>query len=58
MQLNPELVALLRCPIDGGALRLSEDGAWLLHASAARRYPITDGIARLLPEDAQALTKP
>lgn len=55
--LDSNLVALLRCPIDGGALRLSSDGLWLIHTQAGRRYPIEGGIAMLLPEQAQSFVQ-
>lgn len=51
--MKADMVNLLRCPIDGSALSLSADGAWLI--SAHRRYPMINGIAMLLPEQALAL---
>lgn len=55
--MKPDIINILRCPIDGGELRLSADGAWLIQASARRRYPIVNGIAMLVPEQAQALSE-
>lgn len=45
------IIDLLRCPVDGQPLH--PDGGWLLSADGARRYPLEDGIAALLPEKAQ-----
>lgn len=55
MRLNSQMVQYLRCPKTHEALVLSEDGAFLINASATWRYPIDNGIALLLPEHAQAL---
>ena len=51
--MDNNLLALLRCPIDGNPLELSDDGAYLINQAAQRRYPIENGIAMLLPEHAQ-----
>ncbi len=53
--LNEDLLQCLRCPIDGQALKLSEDGLWLVHVQGLRRYPVSNGIAMLLAEHAQPL---
>lgn len=47
------IIDLLRCPLDGQPLVASEDGEWLVTADGQRRYPLLEGIARLLPEAAQ-----
>lgn len=49
------IIDLLRCPLDGQPLVASADGQWLQTADGARRYPLQDGIARLLPEEAQEI---
>ena len=49
--LNPELRALLVCPVDHQPLR-DDDGA-LVCTACARRYPIVDGIPVMLAEDAE-----
>lgn len=48
---------LLCCPIDGQPLIQSEDGKWLTTQDGMRSYPIEDGIAHLLVEYAQLVTK-
>ncbi|MDO5091194.1 MAG: hypothetical protein Q4D61_06570 [Cardiobacteriaceae bacterium] len=47
------IIDRLRCPLDGQRLIASDDGQWLVTADGTRRYPVEDGIARLLPEYAQ-----
>ena len=47
------IIDLLRCPLDGQALR--KQGDWLVTADGKRRYPVVDGIAQLLPEKAQTV---
>lgn len=51
-ELDPELLAILACPLceDRPALELQE--SCLLCPKCGSRYPIEDGIPRLLPEDA------
>lgn len=44
------ITELLCCPLDGQRLVESDDGQWLVTADGRRRYPVQDGIARLLPE--------
>lgn len=55
MTTTPDWVKILRCPIDGQPLVLSEDGAWLVNEVGQHRYPIDGGIAMLLAEHAQPL---
>ena len=45
---TPRLLALLRCPVDGGAL--VQDGRWLVSA-AGRRYPVVEGVPVMLRAD-------
>lgn len=53
--MTADFAKLLRCPIDGQDLTLSEDGRYLINRAGGRRYPITDGIAMLLGENAESL---
>lgn len=56
--LNPEFLAILRCPVgvhmkdkgnDPGTLRLVKD-VWLVCDDSGYKYPIVDGIPRMLVE--------
>jgi uncharacterized protein YbaR (Trm112 family) len=47
--INPELLALLVCPVDKEALRL--DGQSLVCTACGRVYPIEDGIPNMLVLD-------
>jgi len=46
---RPTLPPELRCPRTGAALRLSEDGRWVLVEGHAHRYSVRDGLAVLVP---------
>lgn len=48
MTLNPQVLAMLRCPVTGSALR--QEGAELVAETGGRRYAIVDGIVILLPD--------
>lgn len=48
--LSKELLAILQCPITRSPLRLDDD--FLVSETGALRYPIEDGIPRLLPDAA------
>jgi uncharacterized protein YbaR (Trm112 family) len=54
--LDPELIALLRCPVSGQPLHLlpadPAGGAerWLLREDGRLAYPVRGGIAVLLPD--------
>ena len=48
--LSPELLSLLRCPLEGTSLR--QEGSWLL-SETGRRYPIVQGIPVLLADEDQ-----
>lgn len=53
--MSPDVLALLRCPKTGSALRLSEDGHYLV--GDCWRYKIENDIALLLPEHALPLAE-
>jgi uncharacterized protein YbaR (Trm112 family) len=48
--LDPQLLAILVCPVDKGPLLVVADG--LYNPRLKRLYPIVDGIPNLLPDDA------
>jgi len=52
VMINPELRALLVCPVDHAALEDSEEA--LVCTQCGRRYPIVDGIPDMVPEEPAA----
>lgn len=57
--INLEYLEILRCPVavhykdkgsDPGRLRLVHDGQWLVCDDSGYKYPIVDGIPRMLVE--------
>lgn len=60
MSLDPQLIAILVCPTDKGALYpvggSGTDGpTGLYNPRLHRRYPVIDGIPNLLPDDAESV---
>lgn len=53
--IDPEILAVLRCPRTGAPLRLSGDGKFLIADAGTWRYPIVDGVPQLLAAAAQPL---
>ncbi len=51
----PEILAVLRCPVSGEKLRATDDGRWLVSDAAGVRYPVIDGVARLIAPAAEKL---
>ncbi|MFN4243179.1 MAG: Trm112 family protein [Tepidisphaerales bacterium] len=49
--IDPELLALLRCPVSRSPLRV--EGNFLVAEVGGLRYPIRDGIPVMLPEEAE-----
>lgn len=47
MTVSAELLAILRCPVDGGAL--SEEDDFLECRSCGQRYPVVDGMPVMMP---------
>jgi len=47
-EVAPGFLAMLRCPVDGGAL--VQDGRWLV-STAGRRYPVVEGVPVMLRAD-------
>lgn len=61
MSLDPQLLAILVCPTDKGALYPvggpdgGDDPTGLYNPRMQCRYPVIDGIPNLLPDDAEIL---
>jgi uncharacterized protein YbaR (Trm112 family) len=51
--LPPETLALFRCPLDPSRTPLEEADGGLVCQRCRLVYPITEGIPRLLPEEAK-----
>lgn len=49
--IDPELLSILRCPLTRSALR--QEGDFLVAEVGGLRYPVRDGIAVMLIEEAQ-----
>jgi uncharacterized protein YbaR (Trm112 family) len=52
---DPELLAVLRCPVTRGPLRYDEDAAELVSEAAGLAYPVRDGVPVMLVEEARRL---
>ena len=61
MPLDPQLLAILVCPVDKGPLLPvggpddGDDPTGLYNPRLRRRYPVIDGIPNLLPDDAETV---
>ena len=53
--IDPDLLAILVCPVSKAPLLESEDGEELLCAASGLAYPVRDGIPVLLQEEARDL---
>ncbi len=51
--IDPELRALLVCPVDHGSLTDTEDPPRLVCDVCGRRYPVVDGIPVMLIDQAE-----
>ena len=51
--ISPELLAVLRCPLDPSSTRLEEGEGGLVCQRCRLVYPIREGIPCLLPEEAR-----
>ncbi len=56
MTLDPELLAVLVCPLTRGPLRYDEDAGELVSEAAGLAYPVRDGVPVMLVEEARLLT--
>lgn len=55
MSLDPELLAVLVCPLTRGPLRWDEQQQELVSETAGLAYPVRDGVPVMLVEEARAL---
>jgi len=55
MELSTEFLALLTCPVSGGALEYDRENSVLLSKKAGLTYPIVEGIPLLLESEAQKI---
>ena len=56
MSLDPELLAVLVCPVTRGPLRYDEERQELVSETAGLAYPIREGVPVMLVEEARRLT--
>ncbi len=56
MSLDPKLLEILVCPLTKGPLTFSADKTELISYAARLAYPIRDGIALMLADEARALS--
>lgn len=54
--IDPQLLAILVCPITKTSLQLSEDGTELIATGSRKVFPIRDGIPVMLPEESRELS--
>ena len=50
--IDPALLAIMQCPVDGGVLSEQRDPDVLACADCGRRYPVRDGIPVMLVDEA------
>lgn len=50
--IDPELLAMLGCPLSPARPPLREEGDRLVCTECGAAFPVVDGIPHLLPEDA------
>lgn len=55
MTLDPELLAVLVCPVTREPLRYDEERRELVSAAAGLAYPVRDGVPVMLVEEARRL---
>lgn len=53
MALDPRLLAVLACPVDKGPLYYLGDEGGLYNPRLRRRYLVREGIAVMLPDEAE-----
>ena len=53
--IDPELLAILACPLEDSRPPLRQEGDRLICDSCGKAFPIVDGVPRLTPESAQPL---
>lgn len=52
---DPELLAILVCPVTRAKLRWNEDAQELVSEAAGLAYPVRDGVPVMLVEEARKL---
>lgn len=55
MSIDPELLAVLVCPVTRTPLRYDEAAAELVSEAAGLAYPVRDGVPVMLVEEARRL---
>lgn len=50
--IDPQLKAILVCPVSRGKLEEDEERGYLLCAASGLAYPVRDGIPIMLPDEA------
>lgn len=55
MSVDPELLAILVCPVTRGPLRYDPAAGELISETAGLAYPVRDGVPVLLVEEARML---
>jgi uncharacterized protein len=51
--IDPQLAAILVCPVDKADLTEDEEASRLVCSACGRRYPVRDGIPVMLVEEAE-----
>ena len=54
-RLDPELLAILVCPLTRGPLRYDPDAEELISGQAGLAYPVRDGVPVMLVEEARRI---
>lgn len=54
--IDPQLLAILVCPVSKTALQLSDKGDELIATGSRKAYPVRDGIPVMLVEEARELS--
>jgi len=57
MTLDPELLAILVCPLTRQPLRYDEERQELVSEAAGLAYPVRDGVPVMLIDEARALDR-
>ena len=57
MSLDPELLAVLVCPVTRTALRYDEAAQELVSEAAGLAYPVRDGVPVMLVEEARKIAE-
>jgi uncharacterized protein YbaR (Trm112 family) len=56
VSIDPELLAVLVCPVTRGALRYDPEREELVSEAAGLAYPVRDGVPVMLVEEARRLS--